>query len=89
MVAIGFIAVWSILSNVLCSLMLIMHRSFRIGDDIEVVAINEVLADAPETVNQDAYGDGWLVQVRLSDASQLDDLLDAEGYGEALEAEDH
>ncbi|MCW8889475.1 MAG: glycine cleavage system protein H, partial [Sedimenticola sp.] len=55
----------------------------------EVIAVNEVLADAPETVNQDAFGDGWLFQVKLSDAAQLDDLLDAEAYTEIVESEEH
>ena len=55
----------------------------------EVTAVNEELADAPETVNQDAFGDGWLFQVKLSDAAQLDDLLDAEAYTEIVESEEH
>jgi glycine cleavage system H protein len=55
----------------------------------EVIAINEALADAPETVNQDAFGDGWLFQVKLSAPAELDDLLDADAYSEAVEAEAH
>ena len=55
----------------------------------EVTAVNQVLADAPETVNQDAFGEGWLFQVRLSDAAQLDELLDAEGYSEVIASEGH
>lgn len=46
----------------------------------EVVAINEELEDAPETVNNDAYGDGWLFRIKASDESEVDNLLDAEGY---------
>lgn len=46
----------------------------------EVIEVNAALADAPETVNSDAYGEGWMIKVRISDASQLDDLLSAEDY---------
>ncbi|MBN0988068.1 MULTISPECIES: glycine cleavage system protein GcvH [Amphritea] len=53
----------------------------------EVIAINEELEDAPELVNSDPYGDGWFVQIRLSDESETDDLLDADGYAELCEAE--
>jgi glycine cleavage system H protein len=48
----------------------------------EVVARNEALADRPELVNGDPYGDGWLVRVRMSDAEQLAELLDATAYDE-------
>lgn len=54
----------------------------------EVIAINEALVDAPETVNQDAFGDGWLFQVKLSNEGELEELLDAEGYTEVIESED-
>lgn len=53
----------------------------------EVVKVNESLDDAPETVNEDPYGGGWMIQVRLSDPSQLDGLLDADAY-EAFVAEE-
>lgn len=46
----------------------------------EVVAINEDLEDAPETVNNDPYGDGWLFRIKADDASEFENLLDAEGY---------
>lgn len=46
----------------------------------EIVAVNPALEDDPALVNQDPYGDGWLVRVRITDASELDHLLDAEGY---------
>lgn len=49
----------------------------------EVLEFNEDLDDAPESVNKDAYGEGWMVKVKITDASQLDDLLDAAAY-EAL-----
>ena len=44
-----------------------------------VVAVNEALADAPETVNRDPYGEGWLCEIELADASELEALLDARG----------
>ncbi len=53
----------------------------------EVVAVNEALADAPETINQDPYGDGWIFKLRPSDGSQLAALLDAEAYNAQVEAE--
>ncbi len=46
----------------------------------EVVAVNEVIDDAPETVNSDCYGEGWLLKIRLADAAQVDGLLSADGY---------
>lgn len=46
----------------------------------EVVAANIALDATPETLNSDPYGDGWIMRVRLSDAGQLDALLDAAGY---------
>jgi glycine cleavage system H protein len=46
----------------------------------EVLAVNQQAVDAPETVNEDPYGDGWLVRVRLSDPSELDALLNADAY---------
>lgn len=45
-----------------------------------VVEINEDLADTPEVVNNDPYGEAWMVKVELSDPSELDELLDAEAY---------
>ena len=52
----------------------------------EVLAVNQQVVDAPETVNEDPYGDGWLVRVRVSDSSEIDALLDADAY-QALLAE--
>lgn len=51
----------------------------------EVLAVNEALEDDPGVVNADPYGDGWLFQVSLDDASELEGLLDAEAYEESLE----
>jgi glycine cleavage system H protein len=50
----------------------------------EIVAVNEQLADRPEVVNEDPYGDGWLIKVRLSDLSEADALMDATEYQSAL-----
>ncbi len=50
----------------------------------EVIAVNEALADTPETINEDPYGEGWLVRVRLSDASEQEALLDAAAYEATL-----
>ena len=52
----------------------------------EVVARNEALDSAPELVNSDPYGAGWLFEVVPSNPSELDDLLDAAAYGEATES---
>jgi glycine cleavage system H protein len=46
----------------------------------EVVAVNEKVVDAPETVNEDPYGEGWLVRIRLSEPGEADGLMDAEAY---------
>jgi glycine cleavage system H protein len=46
----------------------------------EIVEVNRAVVDAPETVNEDPYGDGWLVRVRLSDPAEADALLDVEAY---------
>jgi glycine cleavage system H protein len=46
----------------------------------KVIAVNSTLEDAPETVNTDAYGEGWLCKIELDDAAQLDKLLDAGAY---------
>ena len=51
----------------------------------EVVAVNEELADAPERINDDPYGEGWLVKVKLSDTGEVDTLLDVEAYRKLLE----
>jgi glycine cleavage system H protein len=46
----------------------------------EVLAVNEALEDAPETVNNAPYSEGWVVKIRVSDAAELKSLLDAQGY---------
>lgn len=54
----------------------------------EVVAVNEALAETPETINSDPYGDGWIAQVRMDDPGELEGLLDADGYAAHLEDEE-
>jgi len=53
----------------------------------EVVAVNGELADAPETINDSPYDDGWLIKIRLSNPDELNDLMDADSY-ETETAED-
>lgn len=55
----------------------------------EVVEVNEVLADKPETINEDAFGDGWLFVVKLSDTNELDALLGPDDYAELIENDEH
>ena len=50
-----------------------------------VAEYNELLADTPELINKDPYGEGWIVKVKLSNPAQLNDLLDAEGYAALIE----
>ncbi len=51
----------------------------------KVVEINEDLEDSPEAVNEDPYGEGWIIAIELSDESQLDQLMDSEAYQKTLE----
>ena len=51
----------------------------------EVLEVNEALVDAPETVNEDPYGQGWLIRIRLGDAGEVDSLLDVDAYRKLLE----
>lgn len=46
----------------------------------EILELNEAIEDAPETVNEDPYGEGWMIKVKVSDPSQFDSLLSAEDY---------
>ena len=50
----------------------------------EIIAVNEALADSPEQINEDPYGEGWLVRVRLSDPSERDALMDVQAYRDLL-----
>ncbi len=55
----------------------------------KVVAVNEALADKPETINEDAFGDGWLFVVEMSEPAQADELLSANDYAVTMEDDDH
>jgi glycine cleavage system H protein len=46
----------------------------------EIVEVNETLAEEPEKINDDPYGEGWLVKIRLSDSTEREELMDAEAY---------
>ena len=46
----------------------------------EIIEFNEALEDSPEAVNDDPYGEGWMVKIKMSDTSQLDDLMDSDAY---------
>ncbi len=52
----------------------------------EVVAVNESLLDAPEQVNESPYDDGWFLKIKMTDSSELDNLLDADSYQAHIEA---
>lgn len=51
----------------------------------EVVVVNKALEDSPEIINNDPYGDGWLFSIRMDDPSEVDELMDAEAYGEMID----
>jgi glycine cleavage system H protein len=51
----------------------------------EIVAVNQKLSDQPETVNEDPYGDGWLIRVRLTNSSETEALMDASQYEASLD----
>ena len=50
----------------------------------EIIEFNYILEDSPETVNEDAYGKGWMIKLKISDPSELEDLLDAEKYSDVI-----
>jgi glycine cleavage system H protein len=52
----------------------------------EILAVNETLGDSPERINEDPYGDGWLVRVKLSDPAEADSLMDADAYEKLLQS---
>lgn len=54
-----------------------------------VTAVNESLSDKPETINEDAYGEGWMFTVRIDDAEQLNELLSPDEYAALIEEESH
>ncbi len=51
----------------------------------EVVEVNQTVVESPETINEDPYGEGWLVKIRLSDLGEVESLLDADAYRKLLE----
>ncbi|BDU17769.1 glycine cleavage system protein GcvH [Lysobacter auxotrophicus] len=55
----------------------------------KVVSVNTALTDKPETINEDAYGEGWIYTLEIEDADQLNELLAPDDYAELLEEEDH
>jgi len=52
-----------------------------------VTEVNQELAESPEMINEDPYGDGWLIKIRISDGAELDDLMDNDEYQEIIAAE--
>ena len=52
----------------------------------EIIEFNEILEDAPEKVNTDAYGEGWMIKIKISNDSEIEGLLDAAGYKEVIGA---
>ncbi|PTN07327.1 glycine cleavage system H protein [Mangrovibacterium marinum] len=52
----------------------------------EILEFNQALEDSPELINKDAYGEGWMIKLKIEDAAQLDDLMDAAAYQAMLEA---
>lgn len=52
----------------------------------EIIEFNESLEDAPEKVNSDAYGEGWMIKMKINDTAEIDSLLDASGYKEIIGA---
>lgn len=53
----------------------------------EIIEVNTELEDSPERINDDPYGDGWMYRIRIEDMDEIDNLLDADAYAEAI-AED-
>ncbi len=55
----------------------------------EIVEVNDSLSDTPETVNQDAYGEGWIFRLQPTDKGEMDALMDADAYQAFIESEEH
>ncbi len=53
----------------------------------EIVEVNEALGDSPDKINEDPYGEGWMVKVRLSDPAEVESLMDAAAYQDMLKAD--
>jgi glycine cleavage system H protein len=54
-----------------------------------IVAVNEALNDKPETINEDAYGEGWIFAVEMDDPAEIGDMLDPDAYAELIEDDGH
>ena len=54
----------------------------------EIIEVNEELEDSPERINDDPYGDGWMYRVKMEDAGEVNDLLDADSYSDSIEDEE-
>lgn len=54
----------------------------------EIIEVNEALEDQPELINQDAFGEGWIAQIKMDDPSELDKLMDAAAYTAMIEEEE-
>ena len=64
-------------------------RAYAEVESVKAVSdVNDAVAEQPELINQDPYGEGWLVRVKLSDPSQVEQLLDADAYRKLLVEED-
>jgi glycine cleavage system H protein len=55
----------------------------------QIAEVNAALSDAPEKVNKDPYGEGWILRIKVADKSELSRLLDAKGYEQLLATEEH
>jgi glycine cleavage system H protein len=55
----------------------------------KVIAVNDALGDKPETINEDAFGEGWIFKLEISDKAELDGLLSPDEYAELAENDDH
>lgn len=55
----------------------------------EIIEVNTALVDKPETINEDAFGDGWIFKMKIDDKAELDSLLTADEYAEVAENDDH
>ncbi|MGB2426716.1 MAG: glycine cleavage system protein GcvH [Alteromonas sp.] len=70
---------------------IVVAESVKAASDVyapisgEILAVNEELEDSPELVNSDPFGDGWMFKIKAEDASEVESLLDAEGYEESID----
>jgi glycine cleavage system H protein len=70
---------------------IVVAESVKAASDVyapisgEIIAINEELEDSPELVNSDAFGDGWMFKIKAEDPSEVEALLDAEGYESSID----